>query len=718
MSCNGFPTKDSSKRFENNAISANEYVTSPLDTFTDQDGGVHLTIEGQISRTEKAIEDTIAKSNIGVWAVGVTTFNFMNEYAEFNGVAYKPKSGITLPYVAQTSSPLTPPDSDNVEPFSDINSSNLPGYTDLRFATVADVLSGTTIGGISVSLQVGDRIVIEERAGQDFICGSLAANGFNILQTSTPSVTAELINKSGEYILEAWGVDLSGASDSSDAWQALVYGIENSVPANTNAYSGSMIGGRGEIKLTKPILFKQLDGISFKGAGKRGTGIICDGAMTPVLDSFFSSINGTGGRGYTYDQPCAFMFAASRKVGGANGFDDPSGGNVTSNNVAAWFFEWSDFYIKGAPDTIDLGTLTVNAFFGPTFAHGLFRNIDFQFLRAPIMVNDIYRTRIADCDIRNCKYPFDHATLNGFTPQGTSLTIENTGASRTIFGWKFFGLSYSSIDAAIDDWGFGLTSGVTEYAYDFETCMGLTLISSGCESSQALAAPRILRLAGTQAVDVIGLTAKIFNYDNAANTELYTIDGCNVNWKSGLPTGGFNATKYIGITGFSRVNFESNWKSTGENIIERITSDAFANINVDPYDEPYVLLFQGASDSGPIPTATALTGFPRVETNTTWGNSSGIDNGDMVSTYEIRVSGSVSGQGWDRIELNYGGVGSNVIRCWLDQSITGPQTVSINSEIIVQPNEDVRVFAYNSFSTGILLSGFTISIRRITGRTL
>ena len=45
-SCSDYPTASDAKRFKKNADSTNEFVTSPSDTFTDQDGGVHNTIEG------------------------------------------------------------------------------------------------------------------------------------------------------------------------------------------------------------------------------------------------------------------------------------------------------------------------------------------------------------------------------------------------------------------------------------------------------------------------------------------------------------------------------------------------------------------------------------------------------------------------------------------------------------------------------------------------
>lgn len=44
--CNDYPTPDEAKRFKNNAGSVDEFVTSDSDTFVDQDGGEHITIQG------------------------------------------------------------------------------------------------------------------------------------------------------------------------------------------------------------------------------------------------------------------------------------------------------------------------------------------------------------------------------------------------------------------------------------------------------------------------------------------------------------------------------------------------------------------------------------------------------------------------------------------------------------------------------------------------
>lgn len=120
MACDNLPTRDDLESLKENIPVIDEFVESGEETLVTPDGKEKMTISG-IEKygidTIKAIEETAAKSYVGTWERGVTTFTTMNEYTEFNGVSYKPKSGIALPYVAQTDSPLNEPDVSNVEPF-------------------------------------------------------------------------------------------------------------------------------------------------------------------------------------------------------------------------------------------------------------------------------------------------------------------------------------------------------------------------------------------------------------------------------------------------------------------------------------------------------------------------------------------------------------------------------------------------------------------------
>lgn len=56
MACEDYISPEGSKRFKKNADSANEFVTSTNETFTDQDGGVHFTVDGAARKVDGAIE--------------------------------------------------------------------------------------------------------------------------------------------------------------------------------------------------------------------------------------------------------------------------------------------------------------------------------------------------------------------------------------------------------------------------------------------------------------------------------------------------------------------------------------------------------------------------------------------------------------------------------------------------------------------------------------
>ncbi len=83
---------------------------------------------------------TASPINGGVWASGVT-FTAYNQYMAFNGVTYKPSFPTPLPYTTQGANPTTAPDSEFVEPFSEINSTNISSYTDLIFDDVLSMSS-------------------------------------------------------------------------------------------------------------------------------------------------------------------------------------------------------------------------------------------------------------------------------------------------------------------------------------------------------------------------------------------------------------------------------------------------------------------------------------------------------------------------------------------------------------------------------------------------
>ena len=149
------------------AETASEFLESFNDTLTTRKGSVKKTLTGidneAQSRISDAIINSLDKSYVGTWQAGTTTFNTFNDYAEFNSQTYKPRnqSGITLPYVAQGADPTQLPDSEFIQPFSDIDTI---GATQL-ITEISDIVykaSGgnsaveNMIAGTPVAVAVGD----------------------------------------------------------------------------------------------------------------------------------------------------------------------------------------------------------------------------------------------------------------------------------------------------------------------------------------------------------------------------------------------------------------------------------------------------------------------------------------------------------------------------------------------------------------------------------
>ena len=169
MTCNSGDVITTEKliTFNKDIVTTNEFVTSDNDyTPPASDDEEKLTLTGIVNKANddvnKAIENTVGKSYIGSWVSGVTTFTTMNEYSDYNGVTYKPKSGISLPYVAQGADPTIAPDNSFVEPFSDINSSNLANYSSYTFLTIDDIDNSITNKGGMYSVRVSDLVSAED----------------------------------------------------------------------------------------------------------------------------------------------------------------------------------------------------------------------------------------------------------------------------------------------------------------------------------------------------------------------------------------------------------------------------------------------------------------------------------------------------------------------------------------------------------------------------
>lgn len=92
---------------------------------------------------DKAIASPI---NNGIWAAGVV-FSAYNQFMVFSGVAYKPKITTTLPYTSTST-----PDTNFVEPFSEITSKNVGDFSGLVFTNIANLKTGTLVGGQTITM--------------------------------------------------------------------------------------------------------------------------------------------------------------------------------------------------------------------------------------------------------------------------------------------------------------------------------------------------------------------------------------------------------------------------------------------------------------------------------------------------------------------------------------------------------------------------------------
>lgn len=120
-----------------------------------------VTRTGKRLRTLRGLQALYLQTPIngGVWAPGIS-FTDYNQFMIFNGVSYKPKSTTTLPYVSTAS-----PDTNFVEPFSDLTSSNLSDLTFYVAETIADLLAGSTIGGNTIAIEIGQFWVVNDYYG-------------------------------------------------------------------------------------------------------------------------------------------------------------------------------------------------------------------------------------------------------------------------------------------------------------------------------------------------------------------------------------------------------------------------------------------------------------------------------------------------------------------------------------------------------------------------
>jgi hypothetical protein len=133
-------------------------------TVTTPDGAEIKSI-GQYLNEMRAAIASAGFESLGTWQNGVTTFDDFDQVAYYAGVPYKVKPSTTLPYVAQSASPTTTPDSDNVAPLVDNQS-----YV---FTTLDNLKAGLSKNGQLVSglLSDGSKASLTESGRHgDFVC--------------------------------------------------------------------------------------------------------------------------------------------------------------------------------------------------------------------------------------------------------------------------------------------------------------------------------------------------------------------------------------------------------------------------------------------------------------------------------------------------------------------------------------------------------------------
>lgn len=151
--------------------------------------------------------------NGGVWAAGIE-FNGYDEFAVYNGTAYKVKSGSTLPITTTAT-----PDLNDFEPFSIVtteteifenvdlyNRENLADFTDFVFSSLADMISATSVGGETVVFKIGQALKI---------------NGEN------DKVSCYIVNDTGD------GIDLGGGLYAKEVFAKIADDTDEISPIST-----------------------------------------------------------------------------------------------------------------------------------------------------------------------------------------------------------------------------------------------------------------------------------------------------------------------------------------------------------------------------------------------------------------------------------------------------------------------------------------------------
>ena len=142
--------------------------------------------------------------NNGIWAGGFV-FTSRLQFMAYKGISYIPKPETTLPYGPTG---LTP-DTNFVQPYSELSPLDLGDYTDYVF----DLVSSATA---SENLSVGDYATIIERGNSvwEVVSGEIA-NGFDIIGHDSLPIQLSLTTKSNGNVIE-FGATGDGVSNDTD----------------------------------------------------------------------------------------------------------------------------------------------------------------------------------------------------------------------------------------------------------------------------------------------------------------------------------------------------------------------------------------------------------------------------------------------------------------------------------------------------------------------
>lgn len=341
-------------------------------------------------------------------------------------------------------------------------------YTNYEFNNVADMKSGTTIGGESVSLKAGGNVktlgyyTAGDGGGATYLCieSGLFPGTPDELgdHTTTSGVIAAILDPHGIVWVEQYGAR-SGVDDESfsDALQAIIDKSGN--PASiTDANTFSIRMGRGTFWARRPAYIDALDGLSIIGSGLFTTTI----KLSPSFTAGSGTVPPTfPSDGLDYATASWLVFARRRNTGKTGAFIVPG---QAPGAGAAWYYEVSEFYFDSEP-------------------FGELKNTDV--IRAPEIAN-LKMSKVVAHKVRHILHTDDNlgAYSSEFSQvqawnsgeawkvnRGTSMTFNQCGIIECDNGWTLR-TNYSTYNSCtVDICGYGV------YSWDIE---GVGNVMNGC----------------------------------------------------------------------------------------------------------------------------------------------------------------------------------------------------------------------------------------------